>query len=789
MSSNLCFKINDILYGININRDIEDLRSENCTEDPTKKFNFMSGANSILVNNKFEIKYILNNVAITPNNMMGFLDFISTIPKDYIDVSVENNICAAIKSMNNTDIWDKLSTKEDVESHKFKIANFIFKDAKNPTGTNDIPNIEDYTGVYPGTDAAAVWKRYWYAKKKGHNVNSPDGSIERVEANIKNLNNRNNIKNTGKTNKISGKALTKHAKDVMFPKNKSKKTFDLSSDDESSTDGSEDKLTDESSDEKQRKKIMQKKKGKSPVERGTPAERSSNERAPAPIPDDVLPAKNYGEFIANETNAQLFKHVSYFDKQQLLFSKDDTLYIFNCLYSKTMNNALRELIALLGTNNNYSDNLVYVVNNMPNEYVASNKDMINHYMYYAFIILNKEVQYTRASINKSSRCMFKLEDVCNLPNFKDVPLHHRCYVPFISDDISEDKLFMYIGSDNRDVSYGMVSPNQFRERFGIYTRNVFNNFDFKKCNMFIVGSSMTATVGLNPLEIKYKTYQDFINAVYYESDIDIAYCGDSDEDFHINAMNVFNHIKITIPEAKLNVIDRKFEIKYEIDMGFKTIDLFKSNVGIGPLVTRFHLNCVRMYYDGVDVFITSEGIGALMTGVNKDNRVFFNNTNPMNLVIKYARKGYTSVLNVRQRHNILKYVNNSEWKNGFKSVLNAPTPVNASATNAPPISFIKSEYRKETIVDFDEDKDTMIKLVHLFGSFSVAHEFFNCDINDCKKPKYSSKDFFTKKESIPLNGPVFVNNNIITEDNINIPVNKRHFKPKWNDKNYVLSTF
>lgn len=803
---NICFNINDIVYGVKFDNDkCNDLMSKPYNGAPLKKFNYVENTDSFIIEYKIEIKYVLSNINVIPDNLLNFLDFISTIPTDYIDNNVQVNIVNALKSMYNTKLWDDLSTKEDIESYKFKTMNFIFKDAKK-NELKGIPNIEDYTGVYPGTDAAAIWKRYYYARKKGHNVQRPE--YEKPNNNV-NKHIKNHLKNKAKVVKGLDSSSS----------SKSDSESESESDSESDSDSysrKRNKKAKQAEKELQAKKVAKKASNSS----GNGASNSSSNGAskssgnganngankpeekrenPILAPENIMPAKNYMEFIQNETNLHAFKHVSYYDKQQLLFNREDTLYIFNCLYSKNMFNALKTLIELLGTNNSYCDNLIYVVNNMPEKYVENNRDMINHYLYYAFIILNKEVQHTKTSINKSSRTMFKLEDVCNLPSFKEIPTHHRCYIPFIHDDISENNLFMYIGNDTPKGSavnkgYSIASLNEFKKRLSIYTKNIFEGFDFKSNNMYLVGSTMLAAAGINPLENKYSSYEDYINAVYYESDIDVAYCGDDDADFHANALKLYNHIKLIIPESRFNTIDRKFEVKYEIDMGFKTLDLFKANTAVGTLITKFHLNCVRSYYDGSDVYLTTECISALKTGINTSNRVFFNNTNPMNLVIRYARKGYTTVFNVKQRHNILKYINNSNWKDAFKSIVDSnkvvPKPAEAKLTTEDEvISFVRSDKRKETITDLNNDNDIIIKINHIFGSFSISHEFFNSDIHDMKKDKYPTTDYFTKQTSVSLDKPSYVNKNIIAEDNIIIPVDKKHYKPKWNDKNYVLIPF
>jgi len=78
----------------------------------------------------------------------------------------------------------------------------------------------------------------------------------------------------------------------------------------------------------------------------------------------------------------------------------------------------------------------------------------------------------------------------------------------------------------------------------------------------------------------------------------------------------------------------------------KTFELFKSaNVDFFSTVAKFHLPCVRAYYHNNNVYMLPSCIGAMMTGVNIDYKYFAGIRDPYEIVIKYAKRGFGTILN------------------------------------------------------------------------------------------------------------------------------------------------
>jgi hypothetical protein len=100
------------------------------------------------------------------------------------------------------------------------------------------------------------------------------------------------------------------------------------------------------------------------------------------------------------------------------------------------------------------------------------------------------------------------------------------------------------------------------------------------------------------------------------------------------------------------VISIEENIKYKIHMTQldRTIELFRSkSKDFFSLVGRFHLPCVRAFYQGDNVYMTPSCITAMMTGINIDYKYFSGMRNPVEIINKYMTRGYGTLLTRKER--------------------------------------------------------------------------------------------------------------------------------------------
>jgi len=163
-----------------------------------------------------------------------------------------------------------------------------------------------------------------------------------------------------------------------------------------------------------------------------------------------------------------------------------------------------------------------------------------------------------------------------------------------------------------------------------------------------------------------KLFEDYKNTILTDDDKKAKYYelfNNESIEFTINPTNIqtskltlcFSHkYKITSPH--LNHSIEIFQIKYN--------DFFSS-------VSRFHLPCVRAYYNGRNVYMTPSCISAHMTFMNIDYKYFAGTKDPIEIINKYRCRGFGTILNDKEKVRFFEYNNLVEkWKNIYSIKLN-----------------------------------------------------------------------------------------------------------------------
>lgn len=104
----------------------------------------------------------------------------------------------------------------------------------------------------------------------------------------------------------------------------------------------------------------------------------------------------------------------------------------------------------------------------------------------------------------------------------------------------------------------------------------------------------------------------------------------------------------------------KESIKFKI-FGVKlyhNFEIFKTKypVSFFSVISKFHLPCVRGYYDGDDVYLLPSCVSAANTLINLDYKYFAGTTDPINIINKYRTRGYSTILNDSEKIKFIKYV-------------------------------------------------------------------------------------------------------------------------------------
>tara|TARA_Y100000768_G_scaffold68896_1_gene48330 strand:- start:2591 stop:4972 length:2382 start_codon:yes stop_codon:yes gene_type:complete len=119
-------------------------------------------------------------------------------------------------------------------------------------------------------------------------------------------------------------------------------------------------------------------------------------------------------------------------------------------------------------------------------------------------------------------------------------------------------------------------------------------------------------------------------------------------------IHLFNNIKFEIYAKEPRKVLRKkiefFKIKYN--------NFFSS-------VSKFHLNVVRSYFDGENVYLLPSCITALKTFINIDLKYFAGNTSPYNIIKKYRYRGFGTILNNSEKIAFVESIINKETRPNY----------------------------------------------------------------------------------------------------------------------------
>ena len=153
-------------------------------------------------------------------------------------------------------------------------------------------------------------------------------------------------------------------------------------------------------------------------------------------------------------------------------------------------------------------------------------------------------------------------------------------------------------------------------------------------------------------------------------------------------------------------------LKYKVTSKYinHTLEFFKINEKeFFSTVSRFHLPCVRSYYNGVTCYMLPSAVTAYHTLVNIDFKYFVGSHDPINILEKYRSRGYGFIMN---KYEIQQYT-----------------------------SYIKvNELHKKKYCLKDDDS-----IEKILGELDINHEFF-------KLRKNSPEEFYLpKNESVTYN--------------------------------------
>lgn len=144
---------------------------------------------------------------------------------------------------------------------------------------------------------------------------------------------------------------------------------------------------------------------------------------------------------------------------------------------------------------------------------------------------------------------------------------------------------------------------------------------------------------------------------------------DSDRCFYINDFRSAEGKPLMPEDQNFLVMKIGESVKFKIrskSKKIKTIELFRSKTpDFFGVVARFHLPCVRAYYQGDNVHILPSCISAMMTGINIDYKYFAGVRDPIDIINKYRMRGFGILLSDQERKHMAFYNNHVKTFGGM----------------------------------------------------------------------------------------------------------------------------
>lgn len=174
------------------------------------------------------------------------------------------------------------------------------------------------------------------------------------------------------------------------------------------------------------------------------------------------------------------------------------------------------------------------------------------------------------------------------------------------------------------------------------------------------------------------------------ADMDISLTTSTFDEFRMKAMTLFKQIKENTKfrgPVWITEIETLASFKFKIyGPGLvRPIDLFRIPYDAAKMVKKFHVPCVRMWFEGKqsvtinqdkkividddnlsadNMNIYDSCVRALKGGTNNSYKWFSCNKIPADVILKYAQRGITTILNKKERNALKTYILISQrWKN------------------------------------------------------------------------------------------------------------------------------
>ena len=262
-------------------------------------------------------------------------------------------------------------------------------------------------------------------------------------------------------------------------------------------------------------------------------------------------------------------------------------------------------------------------------------------------------------------------NICNFNSYAE-PSHIKLVLNklgylFVSEDFIEKNIHFEANNNyTNKINYVLdnIDEDFIKEKFKpFYEKMCMSNEFSEKAEEAKKYPDLFVTEGIN--------FKIYVNKKFKEENLESINKSNKDIDL------VYTY-KYKIESVHLNHCFELFSIKY---------DEFFS------VVSRFHLPCVRAYYNGSNVYMTPSCISAHMTYMNLDYKYMSGNKDPIDIINKNRMRGFGTWLNSDEKKLFVKYSREVNFWNNLYTIDSKATDESASKSIFGPMSLNHKLYR------------------------------------------------------------------------------------------------
>jgi len=168
----------------------------------------------------------------------------------------------------------------------------------------------------------------------------------------------------------------------------------------------------------------------------------------------------------------------------------------------------------------------------------------------------------------------------------------------------------------------------------------------------------------------------------------------------------------------------KFKIKFT--KIYHDIEFFKIKYDdFFSTVAKFHLPCVRSFYNGNNTYMLPSAITAYMTYMNIDYKYFAGSKDPIEILNKYRMRGFGTYLNDKEKIHMSEYSKSfDKWKNLYDTN-NIWGPIKLNDTFFKPRLYTPEEYKNYLPVDTSYETATENVIKNEYNIYSQYQKLYN----------------------------------------------------------------